>query len=330
MVELPGEISVKPYSLGIKKDWDRVLENSINGTFLHQREFMEYHAHRFEDASLIIYERNIPIAIFPAEREGQKIYSHRGLSYAGWIISSDLDLPQLEMLVKSTLSYWENEQCQLALVRAIPDFYAKSPQQYLWQFIEKYGGKKKFTALHQVIDLPFRIKNKGKKWGKSKAVQTGLQIRHGMDIPWFWESLLIPNLAARHQVSPAHSMEEMIYLKNLFPHQIQSVGVYQGQEVLGGAVLFIHERVVHVQYIAALEEGRKYKCLDYLMLYLIEEAFPDKAFFSMGHSQEPQTGLINQGLYAWKKSLGAKAVEVNDWTFIKNDPTFGLDKIGKL
>lgn len=314
MLEVQEKFFIQPYALELKKDWDKVLDQSSNGTFMHRREYMEYHSERFHDASLLIYQDANPISIFPAEEEEQKIYSHRGLSFAGWILQDGLDSFQIEALVKNTLAYYKASNCTLSLLRSIPGFYVRDSQAVLHKAMVQNHLVKKFSFQHHVVSLPFKLKNKGKKWGSNKAKKAGVQVRQLIDFHPFWENLLIPNLALRHQTGPAHSIEEIRYLKNLFPDNIQGYGVYLKDELLGGAVLFVHERVVHLQYIAAMDKGRKFKCLDYLMLYLIEEAFPDKFYFSLGHSHEPGTGRVNEGLAAWKKSLGGEVMEVHEWT----------------
>ncbi|MGG6545868.1 UNVERIFIED_CONTAM: GNAT family N-acetyltransferase, partial [Prevotella sp. 15_C9] len=39
------------YSAGDKERWDRFVRRSKNGTFLMQRDYMDYHADRFQDCS---------------------------------------------------------------------------------------------------------------------------------------------------------------------------------------------------------------------------------------------------------------------------------------
>ena len=40
-----------------RQEWDNMVENSANGTFLFKRNYMEYHAHRFIDFSLMVYHK---------------------------------------------------------------------------------------------------------------------------------------------------------------------------------------------------------------------------------------------------------------------------------
>ena len=42
--EAQHKISVLRYNEGLREEWDRFVDESRNGTFLHKRDYMEYHA----------------------------------------------------------------------------------------------------------------------------------------------------------------------------------------------------------------------------------------------------------------------------------------------
>lgn len=46
---------------------------------------MDYHADRFQDASLMIYRKGQLYALLPANRLNNILYSHQGLTYGGLI-----------------------------------------------------------------------------------------------------------------------------------------------------------------------------------------------------------------------------------------------------
>ena len=78
----------KPYNSSMKSEWNRVVEESRNGTFLIKREYLEYHSDRFEDFSLVFEYEGEMIAVLPANRQGTTFYSHQGLTYGGLIMTS--------------------------------------------------------------------------------------------------------------------------------------------------------------------------------------------------------------------------------------------------
>ena len=87
------KITIRTYNETDFEAWNKLVSESKNGTFLFDRNFMDYHKHKFQDFSLMIYnEKNKLIAIMPAHRIGDEVYSHLGLTYGGIIIKKDLRL----------------------------------------------------------------------------------------------------------------------------------------------------------------------------------------------------------------------------------------------
>src|SRR5205809_5827151 len=77
---------VRAYTPLDRNIWDRFVETSKNGTFLFLRDYMDYHAELFEDASVLVTNRiGAVVALFPANRLGTQLVSHGGLSYGGMI-----------------------------------------------------------------------------------------------------------------------------------------------------------------------------------------------------------------------------------------------------
>ncbi|MBI1300687.1 MAG: GNAT family N-acetyltransferase [Alphaproteobacteria bacterium] len=274
---------------------------------------MEYHADRFTDASLILYKEGEPIAILPAEREGDTVYSHRGLTYAGWILSKGLTEEVVEALIRETLAYYRDENLTQLDVRMVPEFFSSESQDHLYAAFDYIGAKRKATVTHHCTPLPYKVSDRGKRWGKRQAKSNGLQLSPSSAIQTFWEEILIPNLLERHGVLPTHSLAEMEYLYQRFPANIRFYTVTEQREMLGGAVVFVSGTTAHLQYTAASPRGRSLRCLDLLVSWLIEEAFPDKAYFNMGVSHIPASGGINHGLVQWKESFGGKPVEVSTY-----------------
>lgn len=58
--------------------WNEFVRNSKNGTFLFCRDYMDYHADRFEDFSAIVESNGRPLALFPASRRD-------GLTLPPWL-----------------------------------------------------------------------------------------------------------------------------------------------------------------------------------------------------------------------------------------------------
>src|SRR5258705_10724884 len=90
-VDVISNIEVKEYTEDHHKAWDEFVRNtSRNGGIFQERDFLSYHPDgKFNDASLLFFEKGTLMAVFPAaivsENEKQKIVSHPGSSCGGLI-----------------------------------------------------------------------------------------------------------------------------------------------------------------------------------------------------------------------------------------------------
>ncbi len=59
-------VTIEKYSSRGKQEWDDAVRNSRNGTFLHLRDYMDYHSDRFADFSLVAHDGDKVVAVLPA------------------------------------------------------------------------------------------------------------------------------------------------------------------------------------------------------------------------------------------------------------------------
>ena len=79
-------IEVIRYTKDKKSEWDSFVKLSDAFSFLFYRDYMEYHSDRFNDYSLMLYEGNKLCALLPGNIREQKLISHQGLTYGGFIL----------------------------------------------------------------------------------------------------------------------------------------------------------------------------------------------------------------------------------------------------
>ena len=84
-------IKIKRYGPDKKELWDNFVKNSKNGVFFFLRDYMEYHADRFEDHSLIFFKDDELVALMPANAEGDTLFSHAGLTFGGIITNQKMN-----------------------------------------------------------------------------------------------------------------------------------------------------------------------------------------------------------------------------------------------
>ena len=80
-------IEVRRYQSDDASVWNNFVAKSRNATFLLDRRYMDYHANRFTDHSLLFFSDDVLLALLPANAEGDILFSHGGLTYGGLVVS---------------------------------------------------------------------------------------------------------------------------------------------------------------------------------------------------------------------------------------------------
>jgi len=300
---------VIPYDSSKKEEWNTFIQKAKNATFLFQRDFMEYHSDRFKDFSLMVYQKENLLAVLPANRVENNVFSHQGLSYGGLVLKKDIGFEEVTESFKAVLQFLEEEGVELLHLKLLPKIYHLLPADEMDYLLFKLKAKLTRRDISSVIafDNRLEIKSSNRKRGVKRAERAGLEIREENDLSSFWNEILTPNLQASFNINPVHSASEIQNLKDVFPEEILQFNVYQKDKILAGTTLFVTANVVHVQYISSDEKGRNSGALDYLYSYLLDY-FSSKKYFSFGISNEAQGENVNRGLLNWKESFGARTV----------------------
>jgi len=281
--------------------WNDFVHNSKNGTFLFHRSFMEYHSDRFQDFSLLVYDKGKLIALFPANIVDNKVHSHQGLTYGGLLLAKSIGGKKVEGILTSLIDFLKKFTIDAIYIKTIPVFYHKKPSNEFAFFFSEQGADLYRRDLNLAIDYnaPLLI-HKSKLKHFKKREELGFSIREVTDFSNFWKNVLIPRLQEKHKTNPVHSLEEIIALKSKFPESILQYVIQIDNRILGGITIFKTESVVKSQYGAVTIEGEKYRALDFLFIALIkkykEEGY---RFFDMGTVAENNYGLLKQ-----KEELG--------------------------
>lgn len=293
--------------------WNDFVKLSKNGTFLFHRDFMEYHRDRFEDFSLLIFQNDKLIAVFPAHRKDNSIYSHWGLTYGGLVYSEKTKLAEVITAFGAVLEFLHNDSFDRLFVKLIPAIYCKYPSDEfsyaLFLADAKLFRKDSLCIIDQENRLNF---TKTRKESIRRGPKNGLVIKEEAEFDLFWNEILIPNLYNKHDVKPVHTAAEIQILHAKFPDNIRHFNVYHNGKIVAGTTVFITDTVAHPQYISGNKDKNELGSLDYLYDYLINTVFSDKRFFDFGISNEDQGKKLNTGLVFWKESFGART-QVQDF-----------------
>jgi len=270
---------------------------------------MEYHKDRFEDFSLLIYIKNKLVALLPANKVGDVIYSHQGLTYGGLLLGDTTKFKTVLLLFQTLLKYFDSEGFYALKIKVIPNIYVKQPNDellYLLFLLQATLLKRDSLSVLNLKDRP-KLSSDRKAGGK-RGFKNGLVIKEVDTFDEFWNEILVRNLENKHQVLPVHTLKEIEFLKSKFPKNIRQFNVYNKEQIVAGTTIFETEQVAHSQYISGNENKNRLGSLDFLHLHLIETVFKDKKYFDFGISNENMGLHVNQGLQYWKEGFGARMV----------------------
>jgi hypothetical protein len=301
--------SVKRYQENDYHDWNAFISHAKNSTFLFHRDFMDYHKDRFEDYSLMVYKNEKVVAVLPANRVEDKVYSHQGLTYGGLIYGEKLKLASVILVFKAVLFYLNENKISKIQIKTLPAIYHNKPAEELNYALFLADAQLIRRDALAVIDLskPFQF-SKIRKRGIQKGISNGLIIKEENNFEPFWNQVLIPNLESKHNAEPVHNLAEIQFLKSHFDKNIRQFNVYFNEQIVAGTTVFESDNVAHCQYISKYEKAEKLGSLDFLCNHLLYNVFVDKRYFDFGISNENQGKILNKGLSYWKESFGASTV----------------------
>lgn len=305
---------LNPYSVEVyhpkwREAWDAFVLQSKNSSFLFRRDFMEYHEDRFDDFSLLVFKDNDLLALLPANRVADKLYSHLGLTYGGLVLGQSIRFEEVLNCYYALLGFLCSQSITSLYIKEIPSIYCLLPaqEQHYLNFILKAQLYRR-DAL-SVIDNRYRLQfSKSRQEGIKRAKKQALEIKNDDAFEAFWNLVLIPNLMEKHGASPVHTLAEMLYLKRCFPQNIKQYNVYHQGQIVAGTTIFETDTVAHCQYISGNRDKNRLGSLDFLHAYLIETVYAHKPYFDFGTSNENQGKTINAGLQFWKEGFGARTV----------------------
>ena len=314
---MPHRFRFTAYTPADAPRWNALVARSPNATFLFDRGFMDYHAERFADHSVLAWREERLVAVLPAHRSGDQVASHGGLSYGGFIVAAPLGADAMLGLLQGLLAWLAGQGVQALLYKTVPHIYHQLPCEDDRYALFRLGAELVRRDVLSVIGpqpAQWPAARRRQITGAMRARQDFELVEHagcadGSAADWaaYWQ-VLGEELAARHASAPAHALAEIQKLAARFPGQIRLHLARRGGAVLAGLVLFDTATVRHVQYMAASPEARRCAALDRLAEAAIAQAQAAGRWFDFGHSNEDQGRVLNSGLAFYKASHGASAV----------------------
>lgn len=307
-------ITVSRYTPAFKPQWDAFVREARNSTFLFFRDYMDYHADRFEDCSWIARKGNRTVALLPANiTDYAVIHSHQGLTYGGWILpSGHVNGEDVLEIFSSAIDVWQSEGISALDYKTLPYIYHRLPSQEDEYALFRLGARLTECNLSSAIKL------NASQWGYNKLRKRALATASRLDfsIREYTDAAPLIELTAsclreRHDTEPVHTVAEMQRLKDTFPDNIRFWILEYDNAPQAAVCIYDTGAVAHAQYIATTPLGRELNLLTPLFDRLITEIYSDRAYFDFGTSNENHGLHLNTGLLRQKSSFGATGVAYN-------------------
>lgn len=302
-------INVVCYSSSLQGVWDSFVAGCKNSTFLFERGYIDYNP-RLVDYSLLFYKGTELVALLPACISDNVLSSHAGLTYGGLLYGCNVGAELVLAVFDALLAYLQhNTNIKKIVYRPVPHIYATYPAEEdlyaLYRCNAVLVGRRVSSVVWQPHALSFSTLRRRKV---KRAVCSGFAVHEDCNYKVFWP-VLAENLQKEHGAVPVHTLAEIELLATRFPHNIKLFRVVDiAGNTVAGTVLYITERVAHVQYIGSVQAGRDAGAVDFLFDYLVHTRYADKEFFDFGTSVEKGGRVLNCGLVFQKEGFGGRAV----------------------
>lgn len=306
-------MEIRRYRREDKELWNSFVSKARNATFLFDRNYMDYHADRFDDNSFMFYHKGKLKAVLPANVAGDTLYSHQGLTYGGLLLDKKATVEDVLECFDSLNSWLRENGISKVVYKALPWIYQQYPSQ---EDLYALTWKCKAQLISRDISSSIVIDNKlkfaeSRKSGIRKALSLNIEVGESNDVDGFLH-VLEDNLGNRYNAKPVHTASEMKLLMSRFPNSIKLYVAKMNGEIVGGTLIYVTPQVVHTQYISASLEGKKHGALDLLFDYIINKVYANCRYFDFGKSTEQGGAYLNEPLIFQKEGFGGRGV-CYDW-----------------
>lgn len=311
--------TLQPYTPDAVEAWNACVAQTRSASFLFCRAYMDYHASRFPDASLLFYSRRSQLlAVLPAcqsPADASLVVSHAGLTYGGLLTTSAVTTALACHMLRAACLHYAAQGYREFIYKPAPYIYKEYPAEEDLYAVFRLNGRLLTRAASSVIRLvePLPWSTLRRRKVRKAAAQPALVVESdAAQAPAFWQ-LLDAVLSTRHGVHPVHTLAEMQLLMERFPRDMRLFTVHVGADkhLCAGCLMYFTRCVAHVQYIAASDEGRDIGALDYLFSHLLShigQVAPGSRYFDFGISTEQGGSVLNEGLIFQKEGYGARTV----------------------
>jgi hypothetical protein len=310
----PPPLSVRPYAPADQRSWDELVLRSRTPHFLFLRAYMEHQLDRFADFSLLVCDGDRLVACVPANRVGEAVISHGGLTFGGIVSRPATGVRRMLDVFGAVVTHLRDAGCTSWTYKPVPHIYHLAPAEEDLYALVRHGAQLTDRDATAVIAMAHRgAYDRGRRGSVNRSHRHGLVVSRESDVRPYM-ALLEAVLASAHDAAPVHTAGELQLLADRFPDNIKLHTARHEGELLGGIVIYETATVARAQYIGAGERGKELGAIDAILDRLLTHEYRHKAFVDLGTSSRPETGALNHGLARNKESYGATAVAFDRYT----------------
>ncbi len=296
-------------------EWKEFLRNQYNLFFDHL--FISYndvfgkkikwHHLKFRDKET---KKVLAVMIGCEKFNGEKVYySCEGVSFGGFLWKKKIDLLSYLSIVSSFKIYLRQNGFQKCVIKNPPFLYNKTPNEETEYSLIKSGFEVTNISISNIIDLEEfefkKISETKKRSIKKSSNDIDIRIIEGkLDENNFrdYYNILLENRELKN-VSPTHSFEELMYLKNKLGKDIILFAAILGTELAAICVLFsINKDMILNFYLAGDDKFKPDAVSEYILFKSIEWSKQNGyRYYDIGTSDTE--GKLIEGLFAFKKKF---------------------------
>jgi len=306
-------ISIVDFAEKYSAAWDNlVLNKSANGTLFHTRHFLSYHNEEaFLDRSIMLFRGDQLVSVLAvAELENGSFFSHPGTSCGGPVIHRDHF--KVSEMIEIFAAIDEKYRKSLGMRICEDSLIDQSNALLLYHFASNLSVHIEISS-YKELNAPDLVGSIYRSSTRSavRAVfrqHDRFKIAETVNEYSNFYAILKENLG-KHNVSPTHTRDEFLSLKNLLNEDQKLVICLEKDGTIACGVWIIRASPTawHAQYIAKNYDTEIAGVVEAALIKCMEIARDLNARnFSLGISTEDQGARLNLGLISFKEKLGCK------------------------
>jgi lipid II:glycine glycyltransferase (peptidoglycan interpeptide bridge formation enzyme) len=233
------------------------------------------------------------------------------VSFGGFIFSDRVRISDMIDILKEFKTYLQENGFNKCIIRNPPSLYQTNVNEEYEYAMLLEGFQVNKYSITNIIDLNLfefeKLKNSKKRsiQKSSRNIQVNIidSNVNERSLKEFYD--ILHNNRELKNVTPTHSLPELVFLKNNLPERIILFSAKIDRKVVGVCTLFLVKNDVVLNfYLAADEEHKKDRVSDYLLYGSIEWSKNNKyRLYDIGTSSVGN--VLLQGLFDFKKKFMA-------------------------